>query len=279
MRDSASGGLNIGTAALIEKIRKGVASPRVLIISAHPDDETAGAGSLFRYLIDPYFMHTTDGSPRDLKDARAAGYGTRDEYARARRAEFSEVLRLAGLPPQYSLEAGFIDQEASSNLYELTLKIAVLIREIKPDLVMTHPYEGGHPDHDATSFGVHGACAIIGRENGRVPLIIEFTSYHADGSKMVSAEFLPSPSDEEAVTVNLEQEDRLFKQSLMDAFLTQKKVLSQFPIELERYRKAPLYDFTAPPHAGRLFYEFFDWSITGADWRVSAKKALIRLRL
>ena len=35
-----------------------------------------------------------------------------------------------------------------------------------------------------------------------------------------------------------------------------------FPIAIERFRPAPDYDFTQPPHEGRLFYENYDWGMT-----------------
>ena len=33
---------------------------------------------------------------------------------------------------------------------------------------------------------------------------------------------------------------------------------------MERFQLASRYDFTAPPHLGRLWYELFDWRVTGA---------------
>jgi hypothetical protein len=56
-------------------------------------------------------------------------------------------------------------------------------------------------------------------------------------------------------------------------FRTQAKILSQFDSARERFRAAPAYDFTAPPHEGRLLYEEWGW-MSGADWRRSARAAL-----
>jgi len=36
---------------------------------------------------------------------------------------------------------------------------------------------------------------------------------------------------------------------------------------VERYRWAPQYDFTAPPHEGRLYYENYPWGVKGARFR------------
>jgi hypothetical protein len=44
-------------------------------------------------------------------------------------------------------------------------------------------------------------------------------------------------------------------------------VLQAFTVEVERFRAAPDYDFTQAPHSGALFYENFNWGMTGARWR------------
>ena len=36
---------------------------RAIVVAAHPDDETAGAGALLAELADPLVVHATDGSP------------------------------------------------------------------------------------------------------------------------------------------------------------------------------------------------------------------------
>jgi LmbE family N-acetylglucosaminyl deacetylase len=33
-----------------------------------------------------------------------------------------------------------------------------VIRSLSPDGVITHPHEGGHPDHDATALAVRPGC-------------------------------------------------------------------------------------------------------------------------
>jgi len=46
---------------------------------------------------------------------------------------------------------------------------------------------------------------------------------------------------------------------------------------MERFRAAPVYDFTQAPHPGKLFYENFDWGMTGERWRDLAAEALNEL--
>jgi LmbE family N-acetylglucosaminyl deacetylase len=50
------------------------ASPRTLLIAAHPDDETVGAAILISQSPGIRVVHVTEGSPPDPADALAAGY-------------------------------------------------------------------------------------------------------------------------------------------------------------------------------------------------------------
>ena len=72
-------------------------------------------------------------------------------------------------------------------------------------------------------------------------------------------------------------EERGFKRALLTCYETQERMLSQFPIEVERFRPAPKYDFTQPPHAGRLWYENFAWGTGPDEWRRRAAHAMERL--
>jgi hypothetical protein len=44
-------------------------------------------------------------------------------------------------------------------------------------------------------------------------------------------------------------------------------------------RIPPEYDFTVPPHPGKLHYEKFDWGVDGDRWRALASVALERLQI
>ena len=59
----------------------------------------------------------------------------------------------------------------------------------------------------------------------------------------------------------------------------QRAVLAPFPIGEEAFRTAPAYDFTRPPHPGRLHYENYPWGMDGARFRDLAAQALRELGL
>lgn len=253
------------------------AARRVAIVAAHPDDEVVGAGVLLAELTDPVVIHITDGAPTDIGDARTAGCVSRPDYAAARRREAVAALALAGIPAIRLRQICLTDQEASFHLAFLGERLANSFDGLKPDLALTHAYEGGHPDHDATAFGVHAACALMRRGGRSAPAIMEMSAYHNDGGRMAIGNFIPGPTV--ATTRLLSEPERVLKQRMLACHATQARMLSRFPVDRECYREAPEYVFTAPPHAGTLFYEMFDWGVTGARWRDLAGAALGTLSL
>lgn len=242
----------------------------VLLAAAHPDDEVIGAGAHLAGFRDPYIVHASDGAPREPGYARACGFATREEYACARRRELLEALALAGIAPGRASSAGFVDQELSLHMAELARFLAGAIRRAGSGIVLTHPYEGGHPDHDATAFAVHAACALLESD---APEIWEFSSYHNGNGVMEVFEFLGA----RGLTVALSPQQKELKRKMYGCFRSQQDVLQYFPIEAERFRPAPRYEFGRPPHAGRLYYEHFDWGMTGERFCALARAALAEL--
>lgn len=253
---------------------------RVMIVVAHPDDETIGAGARLGRFSEVLVVHVTDGAPRAGADARNAGCATWRDYADLRRRELAAATGFAGLAAERFVGLGHADQEASLAMVEAARRIAGLMDGWRPDAVLTHPYEGGHPDHDATAFAVHAALALLRRDGGLRPLLGEMAFYHdgdADGVTTFQ-DFLPL--DGVAVrTASLDAGERALKRRMLDAHASQAGTLASFRDDVERYRGAPVYDFTRPPHGGRLNYERFDWGMTGEWWRRLAARARDGLRL
>jgi LmbE family N-acetylglucosaminyl deacetylase len=251
--------------------------PKTAIVVAHPDDEAIGAGALMRDLPEVVVAHITDGAPLHVEAARRNGHGTREDYLRARREEVVAALALVGIPGRRIRCLGFVDGEAALRLVEISYAVAGLLDELRPEVVLTHPYEGGHTDHDATAFAVHLACGVLRREGVPAPIVLELTSYHNWGGRRVHSDFLPFWSVPTR-RVDLPAEAQLLKARMFRYFTTQQKVLSSFPLNVERFRIAPRYVFTIPPHDGPLDYERYCTTITGTEWRANAEKALHILR-
>ena len=239
---------------------------RVALVVAHPDDEILAAGASLHLMMNLMLVHVTDGAPRGLNDAARAGFDSPEAYAAARQAELSNALLLARCRAERA-GLGIPDQDASKNMPAIARSLAGLFHEHGTQVVITHAYEGGHPDHDATALAVHAAAP-----GG----VIEFAGYHAgeDGS-FVAGEFLPGPP---AVDVMLNEEEQALKRALFDCFPTQARILSEFGTTTERFRPARP-DFREPPHPGTLNYEQWGWGMTGARWRGLAAAALEEMKL
>ena len=243
-----------------------------LIVAPHPDDEVLGAGIwIQRHLRrQVHIVHVTDGSPRDLKDATRLGFSNRQEYAAARRRELFEALKLVGISPYQCAECGVADQEAFLNLPEIVDRLDSLFGELRPHRILSPAYEGGHPDHDAAAFAV---AMLRSRRPGFEHL--EFPLYHSDNNgQMVTGQFLGGADFARQQVLALTPRERDLKSAMLACFRTQQEILSRFGVEIERFRSAPAYDFTLPPHSGPLLYERWGWPIHGAAWREQARRAL-----
>jgi hypothetical protein len=65
---------------------------------------------------------------------------------------------------------------------------------------------------------------------------------------------------------------------MFDAYASQRLVISAFDTTQERWRKAPEYEFSQPPHAGKLWYEYMSWPMTGENWRALAAETIAAIQ-
>lgn len=245
---------------------------RVVIVAAHPDDEALGLGlHLNRFRDLAAIVHVTDGAPRHGDDVRNAGCGSWQEYAALRRHEFEAAMAMAGVTAA-AICLGCPDQQASFQIAEIARRLTDLFAELSPAVVFTHPYEGGHPDHDATAAAVHAAARL---EGGSFALC-EFASYHSSPKGLMTEAFLPNGTDDLEEHA-LSEAERQTKRKILSCYQSQHQVLQQFPLRYEPTRIAPAYNFTEAPHAGILHYEHYDWGVKGEQWRQLAATALREL--
>lgn len=140
--------------------RNGTGGRRLLAVLAHPDDESFGlGGTLARYANEGVEVHiaiATDG----VAGSVAEGYEhTLAELAAVRAREVEAAVAILGgeLHMLGYRDSGYIGDPANehpeafiqSDEVEAVGKVVALIREIKPQVVITHDETGGyfHPDH------------------------------------------------------------------------------------------------------------------------------------
>ena len=254
--------------------------PCVLVVFAHPDDEVLAIGGRLEHWRNAHFVCVTDGAPTDGADAREHGFASLDDYREARRRELSAAFADAALPPDtlhtLKMDGGSVipDQQAVFAMPGIARAVVQIMKQLRPEVVLTHPYEGGHPDHDACAFAVHAAVDMLG---GSASLVVEAPSYYAAPNGMVTGQFLPYKGAGKERRYVLSAAEQQAKRRRLACFASQQQTLAQFGCEVEMIREAPAYDFKTPPHAGELFYERAPWGITGERFRQLASAATAML--
>lgn len=140
---------------------------RMLVVTAHPDDEVGGfGGTLLKYReqgVETYVVCLTAGEA-----ATHRGHAkNNDELAEIRRAEFAAACNVLRISNAWVLEYkdGALDRE---NCYRVVADLVKRIREIRPQVLLTFGAEGGatgHPDHSMASICATLAFHWAGRTN------------------------------------------------------------------------------------------------------------------
>lgn len=130
---------------------------RILAVTAHPDDaEIFMGGSLLAWRevgAETFILIATDG--------RLGGKGDADALAAQRAKEAADGAAVLGAALSM---LGLPDGSLTERLPEVTGLLGAAIRNIVPDLVMTHPVNDYHADHRAL------ATAVLQAAGFRVPV-------------------------------------------------------------------------------------------------------------
>ncbi|ATB35673.1 LmbE-like protein [Cystobacter fuscus] len=247
-----------------------------LFVTAHPGDAVRGASWLLRRSSHAHVVHVTE---RASGDDTFAAPDTPEAHARLSEQASFEALSLAGLGPERLLSLGTMERTASEELVPLTECLVALLKALRPTLLVVHPYEGGHPDHDAAAFISHAAVALLVRGGRTPPSLLEMAVPACGHLGLHPFGFQSTLDDQPVASVALSAGDRALKQRMLACHASPGWDSGSAPSAPEHYRLAPRYDFTRPPRAGRLLYEVPTPGMTAVRWRRLARRALEQLKL
>jgi LmbE family N-acetylglucosaminyl deacetylase len=155
------------------------AKRRLLIAYAHPDDESFGLGGLIgKYVaegVDVYLVCATDGDVGTVSAEFLQGYASIRDLRLAELAAATEVLGFRHVYTFGYKDSGMLgspENDDERSLWyawnhcpeEVTKRVVEVIREIKPQVMITFNKYGayGHPDHIAIQRATTEAFALAG---------------------------------------------------------------------------------------------------------------------
>lgn len=231
--------------------------PPTLLLVAHSDDEVLGCSVAMRCLPRLRLVHATDGSGGD------------DATATERLREAMAALEALGVGPSMA-PCGLPDGSLIEHVRALASALAAWLPETA--LMITHAFEGGHPDHDACALAAQLACANEAARSGRRVSRLEFAVYSRGDGKLRTNCFAADTAPA-ATVLRLSSEEKMLKQRALAAFVSQRRVVERFPLDAEAIRSAPEHDFARIRDAEDLLFAFGDPEREHA-WRHAALAAL-----
>jgi LmbE family N-acetylglucosaminyl deacetylase len=226
---------------------------RILVLIPHPDDETAGCCiALMRARAagaELFGVVLTTGIPAAsvLWPWSRKRHPARVERRNAECRAATAALELAQLQFR-SLAA----RQLRSSLLDAYSDLVTLCSDWQIDTLWAPAYEGGHPDHDSTNVL---ACELVSRHPGLRGF--EYAEYNNASGRPASHTFPQAHGTEYDLVPSLEE--ARFKQQQLATYRSARRDLSYIGLERECFRPLAEYDYTQPPHPGKLFYERFHW--------------------
>jgi N-acetylglucosamine malate deacetylase 1 len=223
---------------------------RILILAPHPDDEVVACGVAARRAraegAEIFVLFLTTGvPPREVLWRWQRGrYEAR---IMRRRDEALAAATMLGVAP-----AGFLDTPSRrllSHLDEAAAATDRALAETRASELWVTAFEGAHQDHDA-------ANAIAAGFRGRLP-VWEFAAYNFAGGRARSNRFLDARGG--VVELRLDRGEASLKRRALAVYASERGNLGHIRVDEEAYRPLPHHDYAAPPHAGTLFRERFQW--------------------
>ncbi len=224
----------------------------ILILAPHPDDEVVGCCAAIgrararQCRVRVAFL-TTGVPPRDSMWhwQRGSAYERR---LRRRHAESCAVASELGVDVCHRSEVP--SRELRHHIAQTARTVCALLEEVRSPTLWVPAYEGGHQDHDVANF--IGSLFVVKSQ------VWEFSEYNFRGGRTRSHAFPIDDGHERAIFLSATEAER--KARLLALYESERGNLGHIGTCREIFRPLPEYDYSRPPHAGRLFYQRFQWA-------------------
>ena len=247
-----------------------------LVFGAHQDDLEIASGGLINKIVleggRVSVVYTTNGAPNNPLYYPRWGISEPTKYSELRRAESLNALSKLGLKESDATFLDFPDQSLIHNLDRGIEIISSLIESIKPAVIITPAYEGGHPDHDATRFMVEESL-----KGNKKSENWEYTEYNLYNGQINLFKFLEGGLIEQLI---LDEQTRRTKMDAFECFVSQRKYIDPFlsskVMKREQFRRWRREDFTSLPHERPLHYETVNIKVNPEDALQKFREYLMR---
>jgi LmbE family N-acetylglucosaminyl deacetylase len=249
-------------------IREGRGMPiedakRLLVLAAHPDDETIGCGILLQRSPCSLVVFAVDGAPAGYRIERR--FGSLRNYSEERFKEASRALALARNCSIRRLKTRrgvfFPDRHLFEHLEEAADSLLAIAQEFLPDAIVSHACEGGHVDHDACSLLAKRAADALSVKHFEFPLY-----WKNENGQDIFQEFRNAREGE--MVLNGSETEIAVKNKMLAEYKTQGDIVAVFSPNKERFRPARNRDYSQP-----------SWNLSyPGNWRSRLGARLVRRR-
>lgn len=223
-----------------------------LVLVAHPDDEVLGLSVLLSRFTDLTLIHATDG---------AAG-GDRNE----RLGELDAALTALGVNLQRHVLFDLPDGQLTANLAQLIDRLSAIWDDY--EVIVTHAYEGGHPDHDCCAVAVNTLRRAVSDKP-----TLAFPIYARGPDGVAKNRFVRKPAH--AIDIVLTATERDEKRRALAEFVSQAHVVAAFAVTSEAIGSADVFDPSIVRNADDVLFSRGDQSVCDA-WHDAVMAGLMQ---
>jgi hypothetical protein len=213
---------------------------RILIFVARPGDEVtacaAAIGDAKAQGAEIFAFYLTHGC-REGRDAEAG---------RRRAVAETVAARLGSTPLGWAARPA---RHIWRELRETHAQMRSAIARCAPDQIWIPAYEGGSSDRDALN--------ALGQLLGDQVAILEFAEINFAGGAARAQQFPFPDGSEQRLFLDAAQREQ--KHRLLDLYGSDALSLAHVDLASECYRPLAVYDYSQPPHTGRLWYARHRW--------------------